>query len=60
MDELKVFKKTEAVMFTLRIDRSILDFYDRLAQQTGHSRNELLGLALNYAKDKFLVEGSAY
>ncbi|WP_418972431.1 CopG family transcriptional regulator [Allofournierella sp.] len=47
-------------MFTVRIDRSILDFYDRLAQQTGHSRNELLGLALNYAKDKFLVEDPAY
>lgn len=56
MDELKISKKTEAVMFTIRIDRSLLEFYDRLAQYTGRSRNELFGLALDYAKDKFTVE----
>ena len=44
-------------MFTIRIDRSVLEFYDRLARATNRSRNELLGLALDYAKDKFLVEG---
>ncbi|GKI14664.1 CopG family transcriptional regulator [Allofournierella sp.] len=57
MDELKISKKTEPVMFTIRIDRSILDFYDDLARVTNRSRNELFGLALDYAKDKFMVEG---
>ena len=57
MDELKISRRTEPVMFTIRIDRSVLEFYDRLARATNRSRSELLGLALDYAKDKFLVEG---
>ncbi|WP_418710819.1 CopG family transcriptional regulator [Allofournierella sp.] len=58
MDELKISKKTEPVSFTIRVDRSILDFYDNLARVTNRSRNELIGLALDYAKDKFMIEGS--
>ena len=42
-------------MFTIRADRSILEFYEKLAGQTGRSRNELLSLALDYAKDKFMI-----
>ena len=57
MDELKISRRTEPVMFTIRIDRSVLEFYDRLARATNRSRNELLGRALDYAKDKCLVEG---
>lgn len=56
MDELKIKKLTEPVTTTIRIDRSILDFYDHLAQKTNRSRNELIGLALDYAKDKIIVE----
>ncbi len=55
MDKLKILKKTEPVMFTIRADRSILEFYEKLAGQTGRSRNELLSLALDYAKDKFMI-----
>ena len=58
MDELKISKKTEPVSFTIRVDRSILDFYDNLARVTNRSRNDLIGLALDYAKDKFMIEGS--
>ena len=58
MDELKISKKTEPVSFTIRVDHSILDFYDNLARVTNRSRNELIGLALDYAKDKFMIEGS--
>ena len=58
MDELKISKKTEPVSSTIREDRSILDFYDNLARVTNRSRNELIGLALDYAKDKFMIEGS--
>lgn len=42
--------------FTIRVDKSIVDFYDDLAGKTNRSRNELIGLALDYAKDKIIVE----
>ena len=56
MDELKIKKLTEPVTTTIRVDKSILDFYDDLAGKTSRSRNELIGLALDYAKDKIIVE----
>lgn len=56
LEELKITKKTEPVMFTIRVDKSIVDFYDDLARKTNRSRNELIGLALEYAKDKIKVE----
>lgn len=43
-------------MFTIRVDKSIVDFYDDLARRTNRSRNELIGLALDFAKDKIIVE----
>ena len=56
MNELKIKKLTEPVTTTIRVDKSILDFYDDLAGKTNRSRNELIGLALDYAKDKIIVE----
>ena len=56
MDELKIKKLTEPVTFTIRVDKSIVDFYDDLARNTNRSRNELIGLALEYAKEKIKVE----
>lgn len=56
MDELKIKKLTEPVMFTIRVDKSIVDFYDDLARRTNRSRNELIGLALDFAKDKIIVK----
>ena len=56
MDELKIKKLTEPVMFTIRVDKSIVDFYDDRARRTNRSRNELIGLALDFAKDKIIVE----
>ena len=56
MDELNIKKLTEPVTTTSRVDKSILDFYDDLAGKTNRSRNELIGLALDYAKDKIIVE----
>jgi predicted transcriptional regulator len=56
MDELKIKKLTEPVMFTIRVNKSIVDFYDDLARRTNRSRNELIGLALDFAKDKIIVE----
>ena len=56
MDELRIKKLSEPVTFTSRVDKSIVDFYDDLAGKTNRSRNELIGLALDYAKDKIIVE----
>lgn len=57
MDEkLRISKRTEPVTFTIRVDKSIVDFYDSLASRTNRSRNELIGLALEFAKDKIIVE----
>ena len=56
MDELKISKRTEPVMFSIRIDKSLVDFYDRLAQQTNRSRNEVIGMALEFARDKIMIE----
>mgnify|MGYP000155857992 FL=1 len=56
MDELKITKKTEPVMFTIRVDKSIVDFYDNLSRETKRSRNELIAMALEFAMDKIKVE----
>ncbi|MGI5894218.1 MAG: CopG family transcriptional regulator [Candidatus Merdivicinus sp.] len=56
MDELKITKKTEPVMFTIRVDKSIVDFYDNLSKETNRSRNELIAMALEFAMDKIKVE----
>ena len=56
MDELKISKRTEPVMFSISIDKSLVDFYDRLAQQTNRSRNEVIGMALEFARDKIKIE----
>ena len=56
MEELKITKKTEQVMFTIRVDKSIVDFYDNLSKETNRSRNELIAMALEFAMDKIKVE----
>lgn len=56
METLKISKKTEPVMFTIRVDKSIVDFYDDLAKKTNRSRNELIGMALDFAKDKIQID----
>ena len=56
MDEFRITKKTEPVMFTIRVDKSLVDFYDSLAKETNRSRNEVIALALEFAKDKVKIE----
>lgn len=60
MDRLKISKRIEPVMFTIRVDKSIVDYYDALARETHRSRNELIALALEYARDKIDVEDINY
>ncbi len=48
----------KSITMTIRIDRELRDEYDRLASQSKHSRNELIGMALKYAIDnlKFIPD----
>lgn len=56
MDEsINISKRTQSVMFSIRVDKSILDYYDDLAAKTNRSRNELISIALEFAKDKFNI-----
>lgn len=53
---LKITKKTQPVMFSIRVDKSIMDYYDELASKTNRSRNELISMALEFAIGKIEVE----
>ncbi|WP_418667997.1 ribbon-helix-helix protein, CopG family [Allofournierella sp.] len=56
MDRFKISKKAKPAMLTIRIDLSIMEFYEELARKTDRSRNEVIALALEYAKDQLLIE----
>lgn len=53
---LTISKKTNPVMFTIRVDQTIVDYYDKLAGETNRSRNELIAMALEFAMDKIEVK----
>ena len=44
-------KEDKTVTMTIRIDRALQEEYNRLAAKTNRSRNELIGMALQYALD---------
>lgn len=49
---LKNPSKTEtSVTMTIRIDKELQQKYDELSARSGHSRNELISMALQYAID---------
>ena len=56
MEELKITKKTEPVTFTIRVDKSIINFYEDLANKTNRSRNDVISLALEYAMQKIKID----
>ncbi|MCI8650230.1 MAG: ribbon-helix-helix protein, CopG family [Anaerotruncus sp.] len=56
MEELKISKRTEPAMFTIRVDKSLVDFYDHLAQQTNRSRNEVISMALEFAREHIRID----
>ena len=57
-NELRITQKTDPVVFSIRVERSLMEFYDALAGKTNRSRNELISMALEFAKDKIIVEES--
>lgn len=49
-------KEDKAVTMTIRIDRTIQEAYNELSVKTNRSRNELIGLALQYALDNMEIK----
>ena len=39
----------KSVTFTIRIEKELQEEYDKLAQTSNRTRNELIGMALKYA-----------
>lgn len=44
-------KEDKTITMTIRIDRTLQEKYSELADKTNRSRNELIGMALQYALD---------
>ncbi len=57
MDKFVVVpKEDKAVTMTIRIDRVLQEKYNDLSNRTNRSRNELIGLALQYALDNMEIK----
>ena len=44
-------KEDRTVTMTIRIDKALQEEYNKLSDKTNRSRNELIGMALQYALD---------
>lgn len=44
-------KEDKTITMTIRIDRTLQEKYNELADKTNRSRNELINMALQYALD---------
>lgn len=55
-EKLEISRRTQPVMFSIRVDKSIIDYYDNLAAETNRSRNELISMALEFAMDKIEIK----
>lgn len=42
--------------FSIRVKEDIVEKIDNISAQTGRSRNELIGLFLEYAADRCMIE----
>lgn len=49
-------KEDKSVTMTIRIDRSLQEKYNVLSKNTNRSRNELIGLALQYALENMEIK----
>ena len=50
-------KEDKAVTMTIRIDKALQEAYNDLSAKTNRSRNELIGMALQYALDNMEIKG---
>ena len=58
MDKFVVVPREDKVVpMTIRIDKTIQEKYNELSAKTNRSRNELIGMALQYALDHMEIQG---
>ncbi len=50
-------KEDRAITMTIRIERALQEKYNDLSTKTNRSRNELIGMALQYALDNMEIQG---
>lgn len=50
-------KEEKAVTMTIRIDKALQEAYNELSNKTNRSRNELIGMALQYALNNMEIKG---
>lgn len=48
-------REDKAITMTIRIDRVLQEKYNELSAKTNRSRNELIGMALQYALDNMEI-----
>lgn len=59
MDKFVIMpKEDKTVTMTIRIDRKLQEQYNELSAKTNRSRNELIGMALQYAIDHMEIQGN--
>lgn len=57
MDKLIIRpKEDKSVTMTIRIDRKLQERYNKLSREANRSRNELIGMALEYALDNMEIK----
>ena len=57
MDKFIVVPKEDKVVtMTIRIDRTIQEKYTKLSAKTNRSRNDLIGMSLQYALDHMEIK----
>ena len=49
-------KENTTITMTIRISSKLRDQYDKIAKESGRSRNELISMALKYALENMRVE----
>lgn len=49
-------KEDKTITMTIRIDRTLQEKYNDLSARTNRSRNELIGMALQFALDHMEVQ----
>ncbi len=49
-------REDKAITMTIRIDRVLQERYNELSAKTNRSRNELIGMALQYALDNMEIK----
>lgn len=59
MEKVKLIitpKEDTSVTMTIRIDRSLQEKYNELSARTNRSRNELIGMALQFALENMEIQ----